>query len=165
MNEIGETHIRTLITAESIISAILLLYLSGHVQAWDQNVEKYQFYSITIFLSIILYVGCIFTLFRSIVLTFQSLHTQNSAERDDLYHVAYDLFLLVLLAVSIGIFVAFLSVIRQAIFSAPAIPIKVVAPWWLFISLFLLLLIYLIILVFRPRWIGRAIHLINTPAR
>lgn len=161
MNEIGQTPIRTLVTAESIISAILLLYLSGSVEAWTRNIEKNQFYSITIFLSIILYVGCIFTLFRSIVLTFQSLHTQNAIERNDLYHVAYNLFLLVLLAVGIGIFVALLSVIRQAIFREPPVPIQVITPWWLFLALFLLLLVYIVVLIFRPKWICRVIQYIR----
>jgi len=84
--------IRTLISAESILSSFLLLYLSGHIQAWSQNIEKYQFYSVTIFLSIILHVGCVFTLFRSIILAFQSLHSENRDKRADLYYIAYDLF-------------------------------------------------------------------------
>lgn len=155
MNKINvdENQIRILITAKAIIASILLLYLSGHVQAWDRNVERYQFYSITIFLSIILYTGCILTLLRGIALTFQSLHAQNPEEREDLYHVAYNLFILVLLAVGIGIFVAFLSIIRQVIFRVPSIPIQVLTPWWVFLALFLLLFIYIVILIFKPKLI------------
>ena len=158
MSEVGEARIRTLITTEAILSAILLVYLDGHVRAWEKSVENFQFYSITIFLSIIIYNSCIFTLFRSIVLTFQSLFAQTSAERDDLYKVAYDLFLLVLLMASIGIFAAFLYIVRTAIFGTSIAPIQFVAPRWLFLTLFLLLMIYLIILIFRPKWICRGIH-------
>jgi len=157
MSKTKETHIETLITAESIIFGLILLYLSAHVAAWDKYVLQYQFYSITLFASIILYVGCSLTLFRSIVLAFQSLHTKNQTDRDNLYHIAYDLFLLVLLAVSVGVFAAFLSIIRQAVFTVPAVPIQISTPPWLFLALFLLLCVYMVTIIFRPKWVSYVI--------
>jgi hypothetical protein len=157
MSRAKDAHIETLITAESIVFALVLIYLTGHGAAWDKNVTEFQFYSITIFLSIMLYVGCSFTLIRSIVLAFQSLHAEASAKRDDSYHLAYNLFLLVLFAVSIGVFASILSIIREAVFRSPVVPIQVVAPWWLFLALFLLLCVYIVIIVSRPDWISGVI--------
>jgi len=154
MREVTPEQIRTLISAESILSSFLLLYLSGHIQAWSQNIERYQFYSVTIFLSIILHVGCVFTLFISIILAFQSLHSENRDKRADLYHIAYDLFLAVLMLVSIGVFAGFISVVRQAIFLTPVMPLEIEVPNWFFLILFLFWLVYVLVLIVKPRWIS-----------
>jgi hypothetical protein len=161
LEETSKKNFSVLITADAILSAIVLLFLDNHVLAWDKNVENYGFYSPTIFISILLYIGCVFTLFRSIVLVFQGLSSSSQYQSQRLFKTAYNLFLIVLFAIAFGILLALLSVLRQAIYAIPHIPVQIqIAPGY-FLLMLLPLLLYSWTLVIYPEFISGLVEKIK----
>lgn len=154
MRRVLAIEIGALITAESIIVAILLIINVGQTEAWWRNVEQHGVYSLTIFLGTIWVTACIMTLLRSISLALKYARTQTPVA----YDLSYNLFLLALIGTAIFIFITLISPVRAAFFRSPFLPLQISAPNWMFPMLFALLVFYTVILVYKPALIANLLY-------